>query len=98
MGAGDVVVRVATGRRRCPCARSAPCHTCPSLSGEPAPELAEAYDVPADWPCRTGVCHRCESGLVDGAVDSDPEPLDDAAAGQALLRCPRLRGQVTIGR
>jgi ferredoxin-NADP reductase/MOSC domain-containing protein YiiM len=59
-------------------------------------ELAEACDVPADWSCRTGVCHRCESGLVDGAVDYGPEPLDDPAPGQVLLCCSRPRGPVTI--
>lgn len=59
-------------------------------------ELAEACDVPADWSCRTGVCHRCESGLVDGAVSYDPEPLDDPAPGQVLLCCARPRGAVTI--
>jgi ferredoxin-NADP reductase/MOSC domain-containing protein YiiM len=59
-------------------------------------ELAEACDVPADWSCRTGVCHRCESGLVDGAVDYRPEPLDDPAPGQVLLCCARPRGAVTI--
>jgi ferredoxin-NADP reductase/MOSC domain-containing protein YiiM len=59
-------------------------------------ELAEACDVPADWSCRTGVCHRCESGLVDGAVDYDPEPLDAPAPGQVLLCCARPRGPVTI--
>jgi ferredoxin len=59
-------------------------------------ELAEACDVPADWSCRTGVCHRCESGLVDGAVDYEPEPLDDPAPGQALLCWSRPRGPVTI--
>jgi ferredoxin len=59
-------------------------------------ELAEACDVPADWSCRTGVCHRCESGLVDGAVSYDPEPLDDPAPGQVLLCCARPRGPVTI--
>jgi ferredoxin-NADP reductase/MOSC domain-containing protein YiiM/ferredoxin len=59
-------------------------------------ELAEACDVPADWSCRTGVCHRCESGLVDGAVLYDPEPLDDPARGQVLLCCSRPHGPVTI--
>jgi ferredoxin-NADP reductase/MOSC domain-containing protein YiiM len=59
-------------------------------------ELAEACDVPADWSCRTGVCHRCESGLVDGDVTYDPEPLDDPAPGQVLLCCSRPRGPVTI--
>jgi ferredoxin-NADP reductase/MOSC domain-containing protein YiiM/ferredoxin len=59
-------------------------------------ELAEACDVPADWSCRTGVCHRCESGLVDGAVSYDPEPLDDPAPGQVLLCCSRPHSPVTI--
>jgi ferredoxin-NADP reductase len=59
-------------------------------------ELAEACDVPADWSCRTGVCHRCESGLVDGAVLYDPEPLDHPAPGQVLLCCARPQGPVTI--
>jgi ferredoxin-NADP reductase/MOSC domain-containing protein YiiM len=59
-------------------------------------ELAEACDVPADWSCRTGVCHRCESGLVDGAVAYEPEPLDDPAPGQVLLCSARPRGPVTI--
>ena len=59
-------------------------------------ELAEACDVPADWSCRTGVCHRCESGLVDGEVVYEPEPLDDPAPGQVLLCCARPRGPVTV--
>jgi len=59
-------------------------------------ELAEACDVPASWSCRTGVCHRCESGLVDGAVAYEPEPLDDPAPGRVLLCCARPRGPVTI--
>jgi ferredoxin-NADP reductase/MOSC domain-containing protein YiiM/ferredoxin len=59
-------------------------------------ELAEACDVPADWSCRTGVCHRCEAGLVDGEVVYDPAPLDAPAPGQALLCCSRPAGPVTI--
>src|SRR5215207_1678970 len=59
-------------------------------------ELAESCDVPADWSCRTGVCHRCQSGLVAGAVDYDPEPLDRPADGYALLCCARPRDDVTI--
>ena len=59
-------------------------------------ELAEACDVPADWSCRTGVCHRCETGLIDGAVTYEPEPLDDPAPGQTLLCCARPSRAVTI--
>jgi ferredoxin len=50
-------------------------------------ELAEACDVPVRWSCRTGVCHTCETALLDGAVAYAPEPLEPPAAGNALLCC-----------
>jgi ferredoxin-NADP reductase/MOSC domain-containing protein YiiM/ferredoxin len=50
-------------------------------------EFAEACDVPVKWSCRTGVCHTCECGLVDGALRYDPEPLDHPAVGNALICC-----------
>ena len=59
-------------------------------------ELAEACDVPADWSCRTGVCHRCETRLVDGEVDYVNEPLDAPATGNALLCSSCPRGPVTL--
>ena len=31
-------------------------------------ELAEACDVPVRWSCRTGVCHTCETALLEGTV------------------------------
>ncbi len=59
-------------------------------------ELAEACDVPVDWSCRTGVCHRCESGLVDGAVAYLPEPLEPPEAGRALLCCSRPASAIAL--
>ena len=59
-------------------------------------ELAEACDVPVDWSCRTGVCHRCESGLVDGELRYEPEPLEAPEAGRALLCCSRPAGDVAL--
>jgi ferredoxin-NADP reductase len=59
-------------------------------------ELAEECDVPASWSCRTGVCHRCESGVVAGAVSYDPEPLDLPAPGNALLCSARPIEDVTL--
>ena len=50
-------------------------------------ELAEACSVPVRWSCRTGVCHNCESGLVDGQVRYDPQPLDPPADGSILICC-----------
>jgi ferredoxin-NADP reductase/MOSC domain-containing protein YiiM len=50
-------------------------------------EFAEACDVPVRWSCRTGVCHMCESGLIDGQVGYVPEPLDPPAEGNLLICC-----------
>jgi ferredoxin-NADP reductase/MOSC domain-containing protein YiiM/ferredoxin len=52
-------------------------------------ELAEACDVPVRWSCRTGVCHTCETGLLDGIVEYSPEPLEAPADGNLLLCCAR---------
>jgi len=59
-------------------------------------ELAEACDVPTRWACRTGVCHRCESGLVSGTVSYGPEPLDMPAQGNVLVCCAQPAGDVVI--
>jgi ferredoxin-NADP reductase/MOSC domain-containing protein YiiM/ferredoxin len=50
-------------------------------------EFAEACDVPVRWSCRTGVCHMCESGLIDGQIAYAPEPLDRPAEGNILICC-----------
>ena len=59
-------------------------------------ELAEACDVPADWSCRTGVCHRCEVGLVDGEVRYHPEPLEPPADGDVLVCCSAPKRAVVL--
>jgi MOSC domain-containing protein YiiM/ferredoxin-NADP reductase len=59
-------------------------------------ELAEACDVPARWSCRTGVCHSCESGLVSGMVEYQPQPLDPPATGNLLICCSRPVGDVVV--
>ena len=59
-------------------------------------ELAEACDVPAAWSCRTGVCHTCECGLVDGEVDYLPDPLDPPEDGRALVCCARPLSDVAL--
>ena len=50
-------------------------------------ELAEACDVPVRWACRVGVCHTCESGLIDGTVRYAPDPLDLPVTGDVLICC-----------
>jgi ferredoxin len=59
-------------------------------------ELAEACDVPVRWSCRTGVCHTCETTLVAGDVDYDPDPVEPAADGSMLICCARPRGDVVL--
>ena len=59
-------------------------------------QLAEACDVPVRWSCRTGVCHNCESGLVEGSVRYDPNPLEEPAAGNLLLCCSRPDGHIVL--
>jgi ferredoxin-NADP reductase/MOSC domain-containing protein YiiM len=50
-------------------------------------ELAEACAVPVRWSCRSGVCHNCETGLIEGELAYAPEPLDSPAEGNALICC-----------
>jgi ferredoxin-NADP reductase/MOSC domain-containing protein YiiM/ferredoxin len=59
-------------------------------------ELAEACDVPVRWSCRTGVCHTCETTLVAGDVDYDPEPVEPPADGSMLLCCARPRSGTVL--
>ena len=59
-------------------------------------ELAEACDVPVRWACRTGVCHNCESGLIAGAVDYLPAPLEPPGDGNLLICCSRPRADVVL--
>ncbi len=59
-------------------------------------ELAEACDVPVKWSCRTGVCHTCETGLVAGAVNYDPEPLEPPADGNVLICCSHPISEILL--
>jgi ferredoxin-NADP reductase/MOSC domain-containing protein YiiM/ferredoxin len=59
-------------------------------------ELAEACDVPVRWSCRTGVCHTCETGLLDGTVAYDPQPLEPPGAGNVLVCCSRPGSNLAV--
>ena len=59
-------------------------------------EFAEACDVPVRWACRTGVCHSCQTGLVSGSVDYEPEPLEPAEPGSALICCSKPGGELIL--
>ena len=59
-------------------------------------ELAEACDVPVRWSCRAGVCHTCMTGLIDGSIIYNPEPLERPAPGNVLVCCSRPSASVTL--
>ncbi|MGA2374285.1 MAG: MOSC and FAD-binding oxidoreductase domain-containing protein [Candidatus Sulfotelmatobacter sp.] len=59
-------------------------------------ELAEACDVPVRWSCRIGVCHTCMTGLIDGSIIYNPEPLERPAPGNVLVCCSQPSAGVTL--
>jgi ferredoxin-NADP reductase/MOSC domain-containing protein YiiM len=59
-------------------------------------ELAEACDVPVRWSCRTGVCHTCETTLIAGDLDYNPDPVEPPADGSALICCSQPRDDVVL--
>ena len=59
-------------------------------------ELAEACDVPVRWSCRSGVCHTCMTGLIDGSIVYNPEPLEAPAPGNLLVCCSQPSAGVTL--
>jgi ferredoxin-NADP reductase/MOSC domain-containing protein YiiM len=59
-------------------------------------ELAEACDVPVRWSCRIGVCHTCMTGLIDGPIIYNPEPLERPAPGNVLVCCSRPNAGITL--
>jgi ferredoxin-NADP reductase/MOSC domain-containing protein YiiM/ferredoxin len=59
-------------------------------------ELAEACDVPVRWSCRTGVCHNCETTLIAGAVDYNPDPIEPPADGSTLICCSQPHDDVVL--
>jgi ferredoxin-NADP reductase/MOSC domain-containing protein YiiM len=59
-------------------------------------ELAEACDVPVRWSCRTGVCHNCETTLIAGTLDYNPDPVEPPAVGSALICCSRPHDDVVL--
>ena len=59
-------------------------------------ELAEACDVPVRWSCRTGVCHNCETTLITGTLDYNPDPVEPPAQGSALICCSRPHDDLVL--
>ena len=59
-------------------------------------ELAEACDVRVRWSCRTGVCHTCMTGLIEGSITYNPVPLEKPASGNLLVCCSQPDTNVIV--
>ncbi|MGN6170166.1 MAG: 2Fe-2S iron-sulfur cluster-binding protein, partial [Solirubrobacteraceae bacterium] len=59
-------------------------------------ELAEACDVPVRWSCRTGVCHSCETTIITGTLDYNPDPVEPPNEGSALICCSQPHGDLVL--
>jgi ferredoxin-NADP reductase len=59
-------------------------------------DAAEACDIPVAWSCRMGVCHRCESALLDGNVQYLTQPLDLPSEGNILICCSIPASPITL--
>ncbi len=59
-------------------------------------ELAESCDVPVRWSCRTGVCHTCETTLIAGDVDYDPDPVEPPTTGSVLICCSQPHDDLVL--
>jgi ferredoxin len=58
--------------------------------------LAESCDVPVRWSCRTGVCHTCETTLITGNVDYNPDPVEPPTDGSAFICCSQPRDDIVL--
>jgi ferredoxin-NADP reductase len=59
-------------------------------------ELAETNGVAATSGCRIGACHDCHARILRGAVRHEPEPVEPAPSGGALLCCAIPDGDVVL--
>jgi ferredoxin-NADP reductase/MOSC domain-containing protein YiiM len=59
-------------------------------------ELAESHGLHPAFSCRSGICHTCMSGLLEGEVDYTTEPADMPDPGSVLICCSRPKTGVVI--
>jgi ferredoxin-NADP reductase/MOSC domain-containing protein YiiM/ferredoxin len=59
-------------------------------------ELAESCDVPVRWSCRTGVCQTCETTLIAGNVDYNPDPVEPPTEGSVFICCSQPRDDIVL--
>ncbi|MGF1671324.1 MAG: FAD-binding oxidoreductase [Balneolaceae bacterium] len=59
-------------------------------------QLAESKGLSPPFDCRMGSCTTCESELISGEVDYEPEPFVEVEDGRVLICCARPKSDVKI--
>ena len=59
-------------------------------------ELAEVNGLKPPNSCRMGTCSTCESTLVSGSIEYDPEPFMEAEEGKILICCAKPTSDVSV--
>ena len=59
-------------------------------------EFAEACDVPTRYSCRSGVCHTCETPVIEGTTDYSHPPLEEPSEGTVLLCTATPRSDLVL--
>jgi len=59
-------------------------------------DLAESIGLLPDSSCRMGTCFTCESRLIRGSIEYDPEPFIDVAGDKVLICCAKPASDIEI--
>lgn len=59
-------------------------------------ELIESTGLTPANSCRMGTCSTCESKLIKGTFEYDPEPFMETAAGNVLICCAKPTSDIEI--
>jgi hypothetical protein len=59
-------------------------------------ELAESEGLTPVNSCRMGTCSSCESTLVSGTIEYDPEPFMEAEQGKIFICCAKPTSDIQI--
>lgn len=59
-------------------------------------ELAESVGISPQYSCRMGTCSTCETTLLKGSVEYDPEPFMENPAGKIFICCAKPTSDIEL--
>lgn len=59
-------------------------------------DLAESVGLNPEFSCRMGTCSTCESTLLSGDIEYDPEPFMEIPEGRVLVCCSQPKSNIEI--